>query len=239
MPATMRSRKQAWMRDELILALDLYLREGRGASLGSREELSEALRSIPVEPELCDDPKFRSAQSIAYKLHNFVGIDPSTTAAGFPHGGRGDQLVWDEFANDELHLSATAAAIRANLGAISQREVEETEDDITEAQEGRVLMGVHKKRERDGKLRKAKLGSVFKETGRLACEACDLDFGEKYGQRGKGFIECHHVRALHTLKPGQRTKVSDLALLCSSCHRMVHVRKPWLTLEELKEILAP
>ncbi len=234
----MKSRRQAWMRDELILALDLYIREGQSASLASREELSAVLRAIPVEPELCDEPKFRSPQSIAYKLHNFVGIDPSNPASGFPHGGRGDQLVWDEFADDEPRLSTTAAAIRANLGAISQMDVEEIDDDLTEAEEGRVLTGVHKKRERNSKLRKAKVEGTLKETGRLACEACDLDFGEKYGQRGAGFIECHHVQPLRTLKPGQKTKLSDLALLCSNCHRMVHVRKPWLTLGQLKEIQA-
>lgn len=232
----MKSRKQAWMRDELILALDLYLREGPSASLKSREELSASLRAIPVEPELCANPKFRSPQAIAYKLHNFVGIDPSSAAAGFPHGGKGDQLVWDEFAADRSRLGATAAAIQRNLGAINQDEAEAIDEEISDAEEGKVLTRVHRQRERNSKLRKAKIKQALDKTGRLACEACDLDFSERYGQRGAGFIECHHIQPLHALKPGQKTKLSDLALLCSNCHRMVHVRPPWLSLDELRQI---
>jgi 5-methylcytosine-specific restriction protein A len=192
-----------------------------------------------VEPELCADPKFRSPQAIAYKLHNFVGIDPASTVAGFPHSGRGDKLVWEEFAGDQGRLTATAAAIRSNLNVVSQRDAEGSENDISEAEEGKVLTGVHRRRERDSKLRKAKVKRVLSETGRLACEACDLDFGERYGERGSGFIECHHIRPLHTLKPRQKTKLSDLALLCSNCHRMVHVRRPWLTLDQLRQIQNP
>lgn len=28
------------------------------------------------------------------------------------------------------------------------------------------------------------------------CQACDLDFGERYGKIGSGFIEAHHLRPL-------------------------------------------
>lgn len=236
--AAMPTRTRAWMRDELILALDLYVRDGAAAGVESREELGATLRAIPVEPELCADPKFRSPQAVAYKLHNFVGIDPSVPAAGFPHGGKGDQIVWDEFAKDPERLSDTAAAIRSNLSSLTPDEVEDEAEDLAQAEEGAVLTTVHRKRERSAKLRRTKKARALEETGRLACEACDLDFGEQYGSRGEGFIECHHLQPLSTLRPGQRTALTDLALLCSNCHRMVHVRQPWLTLDELKAIQA-
>jgi 5-methylcytosine-specific restriction protein A len=60
-------------------------------------------------------------------------------------------------------------------------------------------------------------------------EACGFDFEETDGERGKGFIECHHVKPLHTLKPGEKTSVDDLMLLCSNCRRMVHTKSSWLT----------
>jgi 5-methylcytosine-specific restriction protein A len=34
------------------------------------------------------------------------------------------------------------------------------------------------------------------------CQACDLDFGERYGEIGKGFIEAHHLRPIASLKEG-------------------------------------
>jgi 5-methylcytosine-specific restriction enzyme A len=74
--------------------------------------------------------------------------------------------------------------------------------------------------------------------GKLACEACGFDFRERYVDHGEGFIECHHAKPVHRLKPGDKTKVGDLRLLCSNCHRMVHARRPWLTLEQLVTVLG-
>jgi 5-methylcytosine-specific restriction protein A len=31
--------------------------------------------------------------------------------------------------------------------------------------------------------------------------------------------------------------VGDLRLLCANCHRMVHAKRPWLTMEELAAVL--
>jgi 5-methylcytosine-specific restriction protein A len=231
------SRAQAWLRDELILALDLYLREGPNPGAGSAAELSGTLRSIPIEEELTESPRFRSPQSITYKLQNFVAIDPDRATTGFSHGGREDQNVWDEFAADPARLHEVALAIRANLGTLSPEDTEAEDPEVTQAEEGAVLTRIHRRRERSAKLRKTKKKRVIETTGRLACEACNLDFGERYGPRAEGFIECHHIIPLHSLKPGQRTKLDDLAVLCSNCHRVLHLHKPWLMVEELKELL--
>ena len=58
------------------------------------------------------------------------------------------------------------------------------------------------------------------------------------GNWGENFIECHHTRPLAQFGAGT-TKASDLALLCSNYHRMVHRnRQGALSVEELKAILA-
>lgn len=36
----------------------------------------------------------------------------------------------------------------------------------------------------------------------LRCQACDLDFEERYGAIGKGFIEAHHLKPIATLEEG-------------------------------------
>jgi len=57
------------------------------------------------------------------------------------------------------------------------------------------------------------------------CQACDLDFGERYGKIGQGFIEAHHLRPIATLEEGVPVKydvAADFAVLCSNCHRMIH-----------------
>jgi 5-methylcytosine-specific restriction protein A len=57
------------------------------------------------------------------------------------------------------------------------------------------------------------------------CQACNLDFGERYGDIGKGFIEAHHLRPIAMLEEGVPVKydvAEDFAVLCSNCHRMIH-----------------
>jgi len=57
------------------------------------------------------------------------------------------------------------------------------------------------------------------------CQACDLDFGERYGEIGQGFIEAHHLKPIATLEEGVAVKydvAADFAVLCSNCHRMIH-----------------
>ena len=39
------------------------------------------------------------------------------------------------------------------------------------------------------------------------------------------------------MKINQKTRLNDLSLLCSNCHKMIHRKSPWLTIEQLKKIL--
>ncbi|WP_286950279.1 HNH endonuclease [Exiguobacterium sp. UBA4551] len=73
----------------------------------------------------------------------------------------------------------------------------------------------------------------------LSCKACSFNFEEVYGERGKDFIEVHHVQPLSTLKKAKKMNPkTDLIPLCSNCHRMIHRRKnELLTVEHLVEIL--
>jgi predicted HNH restriction endonuclease len=65
----------------------------------------------------------------------------------------------------------------------------------------------------------------------------DVEYGGAYGARGEGFIECHHTKPVESLGDDTPTKLSDLALLCSNCHRMIHAKRPWLSLAELSAAL--
>ncbi|EOO79499.1 hypothetical protein IC7_00571 [Bacillus cereus BAG1O-1] len=70
----------------------------------------------------------------------------------------------------------------------------------------------------------------------LSCVACGFNFEEVYGDRGKDFIEVHHVKPLSTVS-GEVTidPKEDLVPVCSNCHRMIHRRKDnVLTVEELR-----
>jgi 5-methylcytosine-specific restriction protein A len=100
-----------------------------------------------------------------------------------------------------------------------------------------VLTRIHHVRERNRDIVKKRKEQALARHKRLACEACRFDFAACYGEHGQGFIECHHTRPLHTLQLGEKTRLADLALLCANCHRMIHARRPWLELDQLRALL--
>ncbi len=233
------SRRSAWLRDELILALDLYRRTGRNPDLTDLRELSDVLRAIPIEQELAENPKFRNPRAVALKLANFVAIDPDATTAGMARGGRGDRDAFSEFWTDPARLAVTAAAIRANLASVQAGPLDRLGgDEMYEALEGQLLTRVHRVRERNRNLVDRRKAKALKEHGRLQCQGCGFDFAETYGIRGASFIECHHTVPVSTLRPGTKTKLADLALVCSNCHRMIHRRARWLTIDELRDLVS-
>ena len=82
-----------------------------------------------------------------------------------------------------------------------------------------------------------KKAQVLQSTGRLGCEACDVDFGEVYGEIGQGFIECHHTVPLFS-GPERSTRLAELVVVCSNCHRMIHRARPMMSVALLKELLS-
>jgi len=101
------------------------------------------------------------------------------------------------------------------------------------ASEGTGQLRTHLRRERSKSLIdrfKAALTS-------FSCVTCDFDFLATYGEIGRGFIEAHHKVPVARLEPGAKTKIEDLAAVCSNCHRMLH-RSGNLTIDDLKAHLA-
>jgi len=175
---------------------------------------------------------------------NFRSFDPDYTKQGKKGMERGNSLeepVWNEFINDITRLNEICALIRQ--GIYSSTDAAGEFDDaesvfIEEAEEGRLLTRIHVSRERNRELVRSKKESVLRKESKLVCEACGFDFAEKYGERGEGFIECHHNKPVHTLVEGGKTKLADLSLICANCHRMVHSKKPWFSIEQLRAILS-
>jgi 5-methylcytosine-specific restriction protein A len=234
-------RNPSWTRDELILALDLYVRfKGNAPGKGSAEitGLSAVLNRLSSSAaEGRSD--FRNPNGVYMKLMNFRRFDPtyqSQGKSGLVRGNKLEEVVWREFAANPRQLAKTAEAIQANLEVAAGDDG--LFDGIEEAEEGRVLTRAHLVRERSKKLVEAKKAACLKETGALRCEACGFEFGQAYGERGRGFIEVHHALPVHQLSPGVKTRLSDLHLLCANCHRMVHAKRPWLTLERLKDCVS-
>lgn len=111
-----------------------------------------------------------------------------------------------------------------------------TEDDVS-FPEGKEKLKQHVARERSPKLVREAKKLFIKEHGRLFCEACGFEFEKMYGEIGSDFIEAHHIKPVCEMQEGDKTNVSDIVMVCSNCHRMLHRYRPWKTKEELKTII--
>ncbi|PAJ85844.1 hypothetical protein DF011_05315 [Burkholderia ubonensis] len=130
------------------------------------------------------------------------------------------------------HPSPVIAPANSTLETASS--IVATEDDESAFAEGKESFKLHRKLERDGSFPRRVKAERLKRTGRLECEVCLFDFSATYGLLGDGFIEAHHRRPVHQLDGTKKTKASDLALVCSNCHRMLHRAAPQMSVEELR-----
>lgn len=103
--------------------------------------------------------------------------------------------------------------------------------------EGREVERRHKLKERNQAIIKKAKELFKKQHGRLYCQVCGFDFYSNYGEIGFDFIEGHHTLPISELKTEVKTKVKDIALVCSNCHRMLHRKRPWLLMSELKKLI--
>lgn len=99
--------------------------------------------------------------------------------------------------------------------------------------EGKIVERIHKSRERNSHVVKLAKANFKSKHGKLFCQACNFDFEENYGEVGKDFIEGHHTIAVSKMTEDHKTRPEDIAMLCSNCHKMVHKKRPWLTMDEL------
>lgn len=227
-------RRIPWVEDEIILALDLYFREGPLDDAHSKVvELSGLLRKLPIHPVADrEHPKFRNPNGVSLKLKNFLPLDPGYEGVGMTSYSHADERLFNHYFDRRDELTAAATAIRSGAASFPMLPVEEEEED-SGALEGRLLIRRHVARERDRKLRNRKVARSMAELGRIPCEVCGIEFSEFYGEVGRGYIEVHHRLPLAESGP-RRTRLEDLALVCPNCHRMLH-RDRTATVETLRD----
>jgi len=227
--------------DEILVAAELVVRHGWEDLRESNPEvieLSRLLRALPQHAAFVADETFRSPKSVSRKI-----TDLYTARPGYPghatKGGADSKRIAEAFDANPEPMSAIAREIRRawEEASATGTDVVGTTPDIDElegAPEGRVILAIHHRRERDPQLRQRKIQAVMRAHRSLTCEVCGFDFGATYGDVGDGYIEVHHVTPLHA-SGETTTRLVDLAVLCSNCHRMIHRRTPWLTPDELRE----
>lgn len=228
-----------WKRDEVLLALELYL-DAASAIPGPNdprvEELSQTLQRLPYHGDAARQPRFRNPAGVAFKLQNLRQVD---TGKGLGNVSKTDREVWADFGGRPDEVRRLAAMIRAELSADALVAGEAAEQEEEEFVEGRILTRKHLVRERNRKLR-AKLLAKRRPEG-LRCDACSRDYGEVPEYLRTSVFEAHHVVPVH-LAGERKTRIEELALLCASCHRLIHRaiarEKRWIEVSEFAAIIG-
>lgn len=139
------------------------------------------------------------------------------------------EILWNLFINKDVNLQDAFEVIQTTIN--------EEDETFLEGKE-RAELRMHKFYERNpDAIKKAK--AKARRENRFYCEVCSFNFEFHYPSLGNDFIECHHRNPIATGGVRQTT-ISDLALVCSNCHRMLHRKNKlgnYLTIEELKQLI--
>ncbi|TGC09458.1 HNH endonuclease [Methanolobus halotolerans] len=106
-------------------------------------------------------------------------------------------------------------------------------DEIMSAEEGKKYITEAIFRRRNSKLIKQK-----KANSDCRCEACGMRYEEVYGEIGKDYIIAHHLEPIGDRDENTKTRLDDIALVCSNCHDMLHRTNPPMSVQDLKIILT-
>ncbi|WP_080755873.1 HNH endonuclease [Aeromonas hydrophila] len=150
-------------------------------------------------------------------------------------GGIGQSNVWYADSIESRSIVASACDFIQNFHEKSLL----TDLDITsDYAEGNPRFVNHLIRERNKAVVRQKKDDVLKNTGALKCEVCGFDFSKVYGIHGYYFCEVHHLTPLHKSDGLTKTKLSDLAIICSNCHRIIHRINPMPDIYSFKILIG-
>lgn len=221
-----------WTREEVILALDLYF--DCDGKIPPNDDplivnLSNLLRSFPYHAAAARKDSFRNPAGVAFKLQNLRQV---ATGKGLGNTSKTDKAIWEEFGKRQELVKSIADSIRTNLVVLPELESDENE---VEFPEGRLITQLHIGRERNRNIRK-QLIKTRKRNSTLICDICNHQPHSDPSLEDAVF-EAHHVIPVATA--GERiVRLSDMALLCANCHRLLHRRisleKRWISVKEAR-----
>src|SRR4030095_1110623 len=121
------TKNPPWKREELLLALALYLRSRKSPpSKTSREveSLSKEINQLRARIGSKGSPSFRNAAGVYLKMMNFRSYDPDYTSqgkVGMRHGNKLEAVVWTEFFGKEVEPLKATRTIRESLNELPKR----------------------------------------------------------------------------------------------------------------------
>jgi 5-methylcytosine-specific restriction enzyme A len=175
-------------------------------------------RSFPLNLGLSDDGDF---SQLRIDIARSVARTPTAPLKG---GGNGQKRIRIHLLSSILPPGELRDYLAYGRSGSLAFEIADPQEEPRHS-EGQRRLRVHYNRERSSAIVRAKKRAFLEDNKRLFCEICKFDFQEHYPLplAGNGYAEAHHVRPLsEILDDVTETKLEDLILVCSNCHRMIH-----------------
>lgn len=212
-----------WTKDETILALDLYFElNGNVPSKDHKRviELSDYLRTSSIHAGKEKKSSFRNPDGVVFKLQNLRSV---ATGVGLSNTSKVDVAVWNEYGTRSDLISKLTKEILEDEKFIGEsiKDSEPGDFDDVEYVEGDLKYKAHRHRERSRKIRKDLLKKRSQENS-LHCDLCTYDAKNMPENIREAAFEAHHIEPLEGTKKKRKTKLSDMSLMCATCHRLLH-----------------
>lgn len=108
-----------WTREELILVLDLYLKNRKhftSISESVLDEYSNLCKKLHPQHYIDTEPNFRSANAIYIKLESFRCLDPEWPEhSGLSNLGENTISIWNELSNNPDGVTVLADKIKRSI----------------------------------------------------------------------------------------------------------------------------
>jgi len=137
----------------------------------------------------------------------------------------------------------TISGLQTISGGQPERRQAHLIDENLVIQEGRKRTVSTTAYERSSAVRQAAIEHYRNEDGQIDCSVCGFNFYDRYGERGRDFIEIHHEKPLFETEGVERAQFLESAVqavkpVCSNCHRMIHRKRDHtISVEELQGII--
>ena len=244
-------RSPPWLREEIILALELYMLRGRIIPEDRDPDilaLSRDLNRLPLVPSEKRAPNHRNPNGVCLKIANLRAFDPHAVSKGMYGGSRLDKELMEQFADDPVGLAMEARTIRLEYRDWLSPDISSVPAPVPIHHQPAVRLAaqvqpawdtrfdpfaLHLAMEQDMEAQNDRRQSAKV----LACEICGFDFERTYGELGAGYIQFHHRVPLADLTEGSRPTANDLTPICANCHAMLHQGDRTLSTADLRSAI--
>lgn len=191
---------------------------------------------MPFHEESARKGAFRNPAGVAFKLQNLRQI---ATGKGLGNVSKMDRQVWLELGSNQPEAKRLAQLVRAGIQLAKVAGTLDDDGDEFEFVEGKIHTALHRKRERNPKVRKLLIKARLK-TGPLICDMCVEPCVAPETTLHDAMFEAHHLTPI-SAAPVRITRPKDVALLCANCHRILHraisLQKRWIGIAEGQKLL--